>query len=107
MGETATGRVLWHNFNVENKNPKAVEIGLQQLKGFLLAAGNESDEVKDVRELEGLSATAHVKIQADPTGVYGDKNVISYFKAWDGAKKTKSKKEAATVGFDADEKLPF
>jgi hypothetical protein len=96
------GRILFHNFNVENKNDLAVQIGLSQLKSFMSSAGSQSESLEDVRDLEGLSALAQVKIKTDPT--YGDKNEISYFKPYKDSPKTKEKEQ---MGFDPGESLPF
>jgi len=43
------------NFNVVNKNPQAVEIGLRQLKSFLVAGGHKNpDKPGDIKTLKGL-----------------------------------------------------
>lgn len=43
------------NFNVVNKNPTAVEIGLRQLKSFLVAGGHKNpDKPGDIKTLKGL-----------------------------------------------------
>lgn len=43
------------NFNVVNKNPTAVEIGLRQLKSFLVAGGHKNpDKPGDIATLKGL-----------------------------------------------------
>lgn len=77
VGGDHDDRVLWHMFNIKNDNAKAVEIGLGQLKSFMKCAGLTNFNLKDVNDLQGLHATAIVKIRVDE---YGEKNVISYFK---------------------------
>lgn len=43
------------NFNVVNKNPQAVEIGMRQLKSFLVAGGHKNpDKPEDISTLKGL-----------------------------------------------------
>lgn len=71
------GRHLFHMFNIKNDNPKAVEIGLSQLKTFIKCSGRPSMVLKNVQDLCGLAATVVVKKRTD---AYGDKSVISYFK---------------------------
>jgi hypothetical protein len=71
------GRNLFMMFNIKNENEQAVKIGLQQLKGFMQAAGFTSFVVQSVTDLEGATATAVVKNKTDD---YDEKAVISYFK---------------------------
>ena len=78
------GRVLFVMFNIKNKNPKAVEIGFQQLKTFMVSADAPSLAVKSVSELLGLTCIAVVKTKTDEK--FGDKNVVSYFKKITDAK---------------------
>jgi hypothetical protein len=39
QGNGATGRKLWHNLNIQNKNPQAVEISQKHLKEICDAVG--------------------------------------------------------------------
>lgn len=73
------GRKLWMNFNVQNANPKAVEIALSQMKSFFLAAGAKESSIATLTpdSFAGQSATAVVDLQSDS---YGEKNVIKGFK---------------------------
>ena len=87
------GTTIYSMFNIKNKNPQATQIGHQQLKGFMTAAGFETFLVKSVTDLEGSSAMAVVKNKTDD---YGEKAVISYFKPVDKASGTK-----------ADSNIPF
>lgn len=77
VGGDHDGRVLFHMFNIKNDNPKAVEIGMGQLKSFLMASGVNNFKIQSAIELEGLTCQAKIKIKNDS---YGEKNVISYFK---------------------------
>jgi len=78
MEGDAKNRKVFTNFNVKNKNPKAVEIGLSQLKSLLVNAGypnpNKLDSVSDIC---GLTVGVKTKIKADPE--YGDKAEVSYY----------------------------
>lgn len=52
---------ITHNFNVHNTSEQAQEIGLRQLKGFLVAAGHPNpDRPGDVSSMEGLSCVIAV-----------------------------------------------
>ncbi len=75
--KTTKGETLYHMFNIKNKNAMAVEIGLKQLKSFLVCAGTQNFKLTSASELCGMQAIAVVKIKRDE---YGEKNVISYFK---------------------------
>lgn len=59
-------------FNIENKNPKAVEIGLSQLKSMLHAA-KAPFKLDSVDELVGYDVGIKVVSKTDE---YGEKNVI-------------------------------
>lgn len=75
-------RKIYTNFNVKNKNPKASEIGMGQLKSFL-ENSNYKGEFKfetpnDVPvAMCGLIVGVKTKTKTDPT--YGDKTEVSYF----------------------------
>lgn len=75
-----TGRKVFTNFNINNPNEKAQQIGLGQLKSFIKSSNGKIEDVgKSVPEsLVNLMAKASVKIKKDDK--YGDKNEISYFK---------------------------
>jgi hypothetical protein len=85
------GRFIFTTFNIKNDNAQAVQIGLQQLKGFMKAAGFTDFVVKSVTDLEGATATAVVKNKTDD---YGEKAVVSYFKP---ATKTATATTASTT----------
>jgi len=73
-------RMLFDNFNVENKNPEAVKIARQMLAQLMKAHGlpTEKWKINSPGELEGMSAYAEVGIKSDS---YGDRNVIYGFSA--------------------------
>lgn len=77
LGGEQEGKFLFSMFNIKNENPKAVEIGLQQLKMFMKCAGFADFKLTNVLDLVGYRANAVVKIKTDS---YGEKAVISYFK---------------------------
>lgn len=77
VGGDHDDRILFHMFNIKNKNAQATEIGLSQLKSFMKCAGAKDFNIKSVSVLEGMQALAVVKTKTDS---YGEKNVISYFK---------------------------
>lgn len=82
-GEYA-GRFIFQSFTIKNDNPKAVEIGLSQLKSFIRCAGLNIEVLNDVLDLVAGKVSAKVKIQPD-TG-YGEQNKISYFKELEAVK---------------------
>jgi hypothetical protein len=92
---THEGRKIWTNFNVKNNNPKAVEIGLSQLKTMLVAAKYPTpDKLNGVTDLCGLTIGVKTKVKSDEQ--FGDKAEVSYF--FDASKITENHPE---------ENLPF
>jgi hypothetical protein len=80
------GRKIWTNFNVENQNQMAVEIGLKQLKTMLQAANAQSvDKLASVSDLCGLTVGVKTKIKTDE---YGEKAEVHYFFSPKDAKET-------------------
>lgn len=89
------GRKIYTQFNIQNANPKAVEIGLSQMKTFMVMAGYANpDKLSNVTDLQGLVVGIKTKIKSDEE--YGDKAEVSYFFE---ASKIKEEKSA--------EQLPF
>lgn len=81
--ETEKGQKIFHNFNIKNKNQKATEIGLAQLKTFMRVAGKQNyNTLGGVGELLGLRCTVKVKIEEND---YGVNPRIMNFKAVAGA----------------------
>lgn len=79
LREQKSGTTLFHNFNIENPNAKAVEIGLSQLKSFLKGANYSTPEdLKELEDLIGLKCWAKTKVRSSHE--YGDSAEISYFK---------------------------
>ena len=72
------GRKIFTNFNVENSNPKAVEIGLAQLKSLLENGGHKDpNKLGGVEELNGLRVG--VKTKTRKSDDYGDQVGVSYY----------------------------
>lgn len=86
------GRTIYHMFNIKNDNPKAVEIGLGQLKTFMKCSGQSNFVLKSVTDLIGLSAVGVVKNRTDE---YGEKAVISYFKPAEESKTLNATKSSS------------
>jgi len=66
---------IWHNFNIHNPNPKAEEIGRQQIAAWARACGKPN--ARDTDELLDLQFNA--KIDIEKREGYSDKNVIKAF----------------------------
>jgi hypothetical protein len=71
-GPTNEGRVIFTNINISNPNPKAVEIGHQQL-GRITEIANIA-ELTDTDQLIGMSMGIKVTVKSDEQ--YGDRNEI-------------------------------
>jgi len=98
LGGKFDGRFLFQMFNIKNANPKAVEIGLSQLKTFMKCAGVQDFKLTSALDLVGLKALAAVKTRTDD---FGEKSVISFFKPLP--------KDGATSGEQAgaEKDIPF
>lgn len=79
-GPTHEGRVVFTNLNIRNPNPKAEEIGRQQLDQLMIATGLPS--VQDTDQLIGGSCSIKLTVKHDDQ--YGDGNEVKGFKAIDG-----------------------
>lgn len=80
-GPTHQGRVVFGNINISNPNPKAEEIGHQQLGQLMRAIG--LTQVSDTDQLIGGSLEIKLKIRKSDE--YGDSNDVSGFKAIAGS----------------------
>lgn len=72
------GRKIFHNFNIQNANNSAVEIGKRSLKRLMVASGSSNFVLKAADELIGLQCLAKTRIKIDPE--YGDQVVITDFR---------------------------
>jgi hypothetical protein len=80
-GPTHQGRVVFGNLNIKNPNPRAEEIGREQLGAMMRAIG--LSKIKDTDQLIGGNLSIKLSIQRDPT--YGESNDVKAFKAISGA----------------------
>jgi hypothetical protein len=81
-GPTHQGRVVFGNLNIKNPNPKAEEIGRQQLGDLMRAVGLA--KIKDTDQLIGGNLS--IKLIVKPAdGQYDASNDIKGFKAISGA----------------------
>lgn len=81
LGPTHQGRVVFGNLNIKNPNPKAEEIGRQQLGDLMRSIGLA--KVTDTDQLIG--GTLKIKVDVRRDEQYGDSNEVKGFKALDGA----------------------
>lgn len=80
-GPSYQGRVLFTNINIRNPNPKAEEIGRQQLGEIMRAIG--LGQVSDTDQLIGGRMEVKVTVKQDET--YGPGNEVKGFKAIEGS----------------------
>jgi hypothetical protein len=83
-GPSYEGRVVFGNLNIRNPNPKAEEIGRQQLGELMRAIG--LTEVSDSDQLIGGQCRIKVAIREDASGQYAPQNEVKAWKALDGSK---------------------
>ena len=76
-GPTHQGRVVFANLNIKNTNPKAEEIGRQQLGEVMRSIGLA--RVDDTDQLIGGSLS--IKLEVKLSEEYGDGNEVKGFKA--------------------------
>jgi len=81
-GPTHQGRVVFGNLNIRNPNPKAEEIGRQQLGDVMRSIG--LPKVQDTDQLVGGSLMIKLATKA-ADGQYEASNEVKGFKAVDGA----------------------
>ena len=81
IGPTHQGRIVFGNLNIRNPNPKAEEIGRQQLGEVMRAIGIA--KVQDTDELIGGQLSIKVDIRSSEQ--YGDQNEVRAFKAIAGS----------------------
>jgi hypothetical protein len=95
IGDSYSGRKIFHNFNTKNKNPQAVQIGLGQLKSLVECSGSNNFKLNSPMDLVNMEAVANVKIKK--SAEYEDQNVISGF----------SKKQASQAKVQTPSDVPF
>jgi hypothetical protein len=80
-GPTHQGRVIYGNINIDNDNPKAEEIGRQQLRALMESVG--LTKLTDTDQLIGGNVKIKLKIKNDAQ--YGDKNEVAGFASVTGS----------------------
>lgn len=80
-GPTGQGRVVWGNLNIKNPNPKAEEIGRQQLAELMGAIGLKT--VRDTDQLIG--GQLEIKLAIRKSEQYGDSNDVKGYKSMTGS----------------------
>jgi hypothetical protein len=80
-GPTHQGRVVFGNLNIKNANPKAEEIGRQQLGDIMRAIGLA--KVTDTDQLIG--GQIGIKLEVKQDAQYGASNEVKGFKSLSGS----------------------
>ena len=80
-GPSHEGRVVFGNINIRNPNPKAEEIGHQQLGELMRAIG--LSKVTDTDQLVGGQCSIKLKVRKSEE--YGDNNDVAGFKSTVGS----------------------
>lgn len=96
-GPTHEGRVIWGNLNLRNKNPKAEEIGRQQLGDVMRSIGLA--KVEDSDQLVGGQLS--IKLKTTKSEQYGDKNEVSGWRAIAGSAPPSSAASSSATGSKA------
>ena len=99
IGPTHEGRVVFTNLNIKNPNPKAEEIGRQQLDQLMRATGLAA--VQDTDQLIGGTCSIKLTVKHDET--YGDGNEVKAFKAIEGSAAPSVPAAAPTQGATAEQ----
>jgi hypothetical protein len=81
LGPTHQGRVVFTNLNTRNPNPKAEEIGRQQLGDIMRAIG--IGKLTDTDQLIGGDLSIKLAVRNDEQ--YGNSNDVKAFKAIEGS----------------------
>lgn len=89
-GPSHEGRVVFGNFNIRNPNPKAEEIGRQQLGDVMRAIGLA--ELSDTDQLIG--GRCQIKLKIRRSEEYGDSNDVAAFKPAEGGAKMPTQAQA-------------
>lgn len=82
------GRKVFENYNLQHHNHQTVEIAQRQVKQWLIACGMDANQrltMNLLRGLEGAEFSAHVAVEQDKSGQYGDQNRIKRYEAPNGA----------------------
>jgi hypothetical protein len=103
-GPSHEGRVVWGNLNIKNPNPKAEEIGRQQLAELMGAIGLK--KVSDTDQLIG--GELEIKLAVRQSEQYGDSNDVKGYKSLTGSPPpAASKPSAASEQASSGSKAPW
>jgi len=103
LGPTHQGRVVFGNLNIRNPNPKAEEIGRQQLGELMRAIGLTT--VQDTDQLIGGQLS--IKLAVRKSEEYGDSNDVKGYKTLSCGVSSGSKPEGAPVQNPAKGSAPW
>lgn len=92
-GPTHEGRVVFNNLNIQNANPKAEEIGRQQLNEVMAACGLE--RVTDTDQFVGCNCS--IKVAVRTSEQYGEQNEVKGYKAMSGSPAPTAAPSSATA----------
>jgi len=96
-GPTNVGRVIFDNLNIRNPSSKAEEIARQKLGELMRAIGLAA--VSDTDQLVNRDVAAMVK--TEKSDEYGDKSIISHYKAIGGSAMPTTEAKAPAAGAKA------
>lgn len=104
------GGNIRHNFNIHHTNSQAQEIGLRQLKTFLVASQHPTpDKPGDVQSMVGLTCKVYVgmgKPWRDRNGTERQNAEIKRFMAVGSESSTETESQPDKTG-DFDDAIPF
>lgn len=108
-GPTHRGRKIWDRLNIDNPNPKAVEIAQRRLAQIAKALGKAG--IDDTDELVGVKLKVTVKVREASGGYEASNDVSGYGSVAEGGDEfpvTPAKpKPAPAKGSTKDEGLPW
>ena len=84
IGDEYRGRKVFHMYNLENPNPKAVEIAMTQMFSLLIETGSNASDLNSVSKEQLvqmlLNKNVGIKLKIEISDQYGDKNVVVGYK---------------------------
>lgn len=98
-------RKVFTNFNIQNPNEKAEQIGRGMLSSLCKACG-KTGLVEDSEDLHEIPVVIRVKVEP-AQGEYGPKNVVTGFYEKEGKIKEKKAAKKVSAEDDEDTDIPF
>ena len=98
-GPSHEGRVVFTNLNIKNPNPKAEEIGRQQLDSLMRAIGIPTVENTD----QLIGGNCSIKVSIKLSEEWGDKNEVKAYRSVEGSTPPMPKTTPATTPAAADD----